>query len=418
MLTVKQVENAKAAEKPYKLSDGAGLHLFVAPTGFRSWRYRFQHNGREQLVVIGPAELVTLKQARARRDEIRLGRLGEKFNPPAVPSEPVDRVALRWLERNAERWGAKHVTVLRDRFEKDVFPAIGKMNIRDVTPRQVLLLLRAIEDRGATDIAHRIRGQLGAVFAFAISEELADTNPAEAIKAAMKPIPAFNRRPAVGTIFEAKQVLRKAESMPAHPVIRLAMRFLALTAQRPGECCGAEWREFLGVNDQWAAPVWNIPAERMKMSRPHSVPLARQTVEVLEAVRTYSGRMDHVFPSLRADRDGLSRNALRYLLARAGMVNVQVPHGWRATFSTIMNGEHPQDRLVIDLMLAHSPMGAVEAVYNRQPHEDRRRELAQAWADMLLEGAPSAAELLDLPRKKEAIAVAAPVVETTDIEQW
>jgi integrase len=393
-----QIRNAMARAKDYKLADTDGLFLHVQKTGHRSWRYRTEIKGREKVFTLGTYPELSLKAARRSRDAKRVEAQAVKSSGPAAAkflSEPLATVAARYLTRKSSLWSVDHRKELSRRLETHIYPTLGDLPVRDIQGVQILRALRVIEDAGSIDLAHRIRGLLSNIFGFAIGEGLAADNPAEGIKAALAPVPVWKHRPAVTTLDDARTVLRKVESIAAHPVIRLCMRFMALTAQRPGECAGAEWSEFLGVTDVWSEPTWVIPRERKGVKRGNTVPLSRQTVEVINAVRRYSGRLMQVFPSTRNDGEGLSNNALRYLLLRAGMVGVQVPHGWRATFSTVMNGLYPQDRLPIDLMLAHVSKGAVEAAYNRQEHMERRRELAQEWADLLLRDAPSASELLE-----------------------
>jgi integrase len=309
-------------------------------------------------------------------------------------------VTRRWHATNAPRWKPHHAAEVLGGLETEILTTLGDRPIKDVTAPAVLEVLRRIESRGAIDTAHRIRGRLSDVFAFGIGEALCETNPAEAIKAAMSPMPKGGHRPAATTLEDARDVLRAAEAIPAYPVTRLAMRFLALTACRPGEVGGMLWSELDG-------DLWRIPPERMKGGRrEHVVPLARQAMDVLATVRVLSGKMANVFPSAVSSRKGMSDNALGLLLRRAGLAGVQVPHGWRATFSTVMNERAPADRLMIDLMLAHAAegaKGAVEAAYNRAQHMTRRREIAQEWADLLLDGLPSSADLLHLPRKSSAL---------------
>jgi integrase len=160
---------------------------------------------------------------------------------------------------------------------------------------------------------------------------------------------------------------------------------LALTVVRPGEIRGATWSEFEALDG--SAPLWRIPAARMKAKREHLVPLARQAVDVLLATRPLTGRGPLVFPNARHAHRPMSENAIGYLLNRAGYHSRHVPHGWRATFSTVMNERFRADRHVIDLMLAHAPQDKTESAYNRALHLDRRRELVQVWADLLLDGA-------------------------------
>ena len=178
---------------------------------------------------------------------------------------------------------------------------------------------------------------------------------------------------------------------------RLALRLIALTAVRPEELRGALWEEFEDLNGD--APIWRIPAARMKgdierkdeLGGDHLVPLAPEGVAVLKAVWKLSGQGKLVFPNNRHSHRPMSENALGYLINRAGYHGRHVPHGFRAAFSTIMNEwakEHgrPDDREVIDLMLAHVPMNKVEGAYNRAAYMPRRRELAIIWANMLTTG--------------------------------
>jgi len=180
-------------------------------------------------------------------------------------------------------------------------------------------------------------------------------------------------------------------------VTKLALRFLALTAVRPGEIRGAAWAEFEQLDG--VEPTWRIPAPRMKMKHEHVVPLSRQSVAVLRAVRSLTGRGPLVFPNARHAHRPMSENALGYLLNRAGYHNRHVPHGWRSTFSTIMNERYRQDRQVIDLMLAHASKDKTESAYNRAAYMPRRRELAQEWSDLLLQNSADAASLVEGRRR-------------------
>lgn len=392
MLTDRQVRNAKPGEKPYKLPDERGLHLLVTPAGHRSWRWRYQKDGRERLVVLGSYPEMSLREAREARDDRRQDlRNGKPAPPPTGPT--FAEVAREWHRVNAPRWKPHHAADVLARLETHIFPKLGETPIAEVMAPALLDALRAVEKR-SPDVAHRIRGRVESIFAFAIGAGHCATNPAAMIADAMVPMPQMRHRPAVTTLEDARRVLAQVEAIPAHPVVRLAMRFLALTAARPGEVGGMLWSERDG-------DLWRIPAARMKMGREHVVPLSRQAAEVLEAVRPLTGRLANVFPAPQGRRLGISENALGDLMRRAGLQGIQVPHGWRATFSTVMNERFPADRLVIDLMLAHAEArGQVEAAYNRAQHTDRRRELAQLWADLLLEGAAPAGELVKLARRR------------------
>jgi integrase len=260
----------------------------------------------------------------------------------------------------------------------------------------VLMVLREIEARPAPETARRVRQRISAVFVYSVALGIGETDPAAIVRGAMAPV-IKTRQPAITDLAEARKVLAAVESQPAHPTTKLANRLLALTAVRPGELRAARWEEFEGLDGK--QPLWRIPAERMKMKKEYLVPLSHQAVEVITATRALNGRCPLVIPSSRHAHHPLSENSIGYLLNRAGYHGRHVPHGWRATFSSTMNEAFRSDRHVIDLMLAHAPKDKTEAAYNRAIHMERRRELAQLWADMLLENAIDLPTVLIGPRR-------------------
>lgn len=238
-------------------------------------------------------------------------------------------------------------------------------------------------------------------------------------------LPPSKRYPALLDVDAIRRMLADVDRAGASPVTRLAGRSLALTAQRPGMVRHMEWGEVSGVD--WGSPsadvsevLWTVPADKIKQELhlrsdeafDHKIPLSPPAVETLRVVRLLTGRAPYVFPNARAGTSAMSENAIGYLYNREGYKGKHVPHGWRSSFSTIMNEQAERelgtdlrllaDRLIIDLMLAHTPAGmsATELRYNRARYMDRRRELAQRWADMIMEGALPATEILDSPRRK------------------
>lgn len=391
VLTDAQVRKAKAAEKPYKMPDGNGLHLYVTPAGGKHWRYRYEFGGKEKLLSIGSYPVVSIADARAARDTARAAvkdgrdpavlKKARKLTAAVVAGTSFENVARDWYANQKGMWTQVHASDVLRSLERDVFPEIGSLPISEITPPVVLAALRIIEARGAVESGRRARQRISAVFQFAIAESKASTDPAAMVQKALRPL-VKGKQPAITRLTDARQILRDVDSTPAHPVTKLAIRLLALTAVRPGELRGARWTEFNDLEGH--SPSWLIPAERMKMKVEHEVPLSSQAVETLNVVRKLSGAGPLVFPSIRHAHKPITENALGYLLNRAGYHGRHVPHGWRATFSTIMNERFKTDRQVIDLMLAHAPGNGVEGAYNRAIHAERRRELAQIWADLLM----------------------------------
>ena len=406
MLTDKEVKAAEVREKPYRLPDGGGLSLRVLPTGGKLWQYRYELGGKERIFSIGQYPKVGLAAARRARDEardlVRQGRdptIDRKIRRAAAveaAGATFEKMARAWHAHQQPQWSARHASDVLRSLEVDVLPALGPLPVTEINAPMVLAVVRAIEGRSAVETAHRVRQRISAVFQHAISSGQAQADPAAMIQGAMKAVKR-GRQPAVIDLAGVREILQRAEAVPAFPVTLLALRFLALTSVRPGEVVGTRWEEFEGLDGE--QPLWVIPALRMKMKRPHEVPLSRQAVEVLDAIRPLTGHYPLVFPNARYAHRPMSNNALGYLMNRAGYHSRHVPHGWRSSFSTIMNERYREDRGVIDQMLAHIPKNHVEAAYNRAQHMPRRRELAQAWADLLMEGIPSAHTLIGHRRK-------------------
>jgi integrase len=403
MLTDTACRKAKPQEKPYKLGDAAGLYLYVLPTGYRSWRWKYRVAGKEKRLVFGAYPDVTLAEAREmREDAARQLRGGvdpsiDKRQRAAAHTARVGAtfktIADDWMESQAPTWSKGHAQVVKASLERDVFGKIGHLPIDAITTPMVLEVLRPIEQRGAIETAHRIRQRISEIYARAIGSGIVAADPAAIAQRALAPI-RRGKQPAVRTVEAARTVLRKVEAQPAHALTKLASRFLALTAVRSGVLRMAEPREFEGLDGP--EPLWRIPAAKMKLVLERKndaafefvVPLSRQAADTIKLAIEFSGNGPLIFRSIRHPRRPLSDSTLSKAYREAGFTGQHVPHGWRSTFSTVMNElagaeNRVGDRAIIDLMLAHVPAG-VEGIYNRAAYMPRRREVAQEWADMLI----------------------------------
>ena len=408
MLTDRQLRALKPAARLYRLRDGGGLVMQVMPSGGRLWHYRYQLGGKERTLSIGTYPEVSLAQARQARDEAReLVRQGRdpstekrlrKLSAIAAGGATFEAAARAWHARHKPSWTARHADDVLRSLEADAVPTLGKLPLGEVTPPMILRVLRVLEERGAVESAHRLRQRISAIFVDAIAEGVVSADPAASLAALLKPV-VRGRQPALTDIGDLRAMLRAAETLPGQPVTKLALRFLALTVVRPGEeLLGARLAEIEDLDGE--APTWRVPSARTKTkAADHLVPLAPGAVDVIRTLLPLIGPSGLLFPTARTTRRAISNNAIGYLLNRAGYHGLHVPHGWRAAFSTVMNERHRADRAVIDLMLSHAPKEKVEAAYNRATHMERRRELAEEWAALLLEGMPPAAALLEGPRR-------------------
>lgn len=412
MLTDVAIKKAAPKEKPYKLYDSGGLFLHITPAGSKLWRMKFVRAGKEKLLSFGAYPDVTLLEARKKRDEarddLREGHdptIRKKVRQASIATDEqntFEAMAREWAHANRARWVKDHHDRVMRSLEIDAFPAVGAMPIRDIKPPHILAIIQKVEKRGKSITSRLVRQRMSAVFVYAIATGRADNDPAAPLKAVLPPVKS-RKQPAVTTIEEARQVIAACERVPGNPITKLCLRFLALTATRPVEARGARWEEF--ELDESGDPIWRIPAERMKMRREHVVPLSRQAVEVLYAVREFVGERRFVFPGERHITEPVGESTLLDTLNRAGFYSRHVPHGWRSTFSTVMNDKYPLEPHIIDAMLAHAPRNQVEARYNRAEYMARRRELAQDWADMLMANAQPAVDLANVRRKVRTDAV-------------
>jgi integrase len=434
MLTEKTVLAAAPRDKAYKLPDSAGLFLFVSPGGTKSWRFKYRTGGKEKLLVFGRHPEISLKSARLARDEAKrslaagrdpgLEARRLKLVGQGRAEDTFEKWARAWFEAQKPRWKPVHASDVIESMERDLFPVFGAYPVTDIDEPLILSALRRVEKRGAIETARRLRQRAERVFKYAKAAGAGNLNPAADVKEAMQPLPRRRRWPAIVAIEPLRELILTVDGAGAMPTTRLASRFLALTAQRPGMVAGLPWAEIEGVDwenadDPSPNATWKVPSERMKLDLDlredddwdHEVPLAPAAVEVLRAVRPLTGQGPLVFCSSRSSHDPMSGNAIGYLYNRVGYKGRHVPHGWRSAFSTIMNGraERAQpgadrliiDRLIIDLMLAHVPSGMSETEfrYNRNRYMERRREIATDWAQLLVAGLPPASSILSGRRR-------------------
>lgn len=420
MLTDKECRAAKAGAKPVKLFDAHGLHLLISTTGHKSWRLKYRVAGKEKQIAFGAYPAMRLSEARimsaAARKTLQDGsdpalEFGKKAKQRQLATDTAmtfEAVATTWHSEQKSNWKPRYAQEVISSLKRDVFPTLGKMDVRKIRAKNVREVLQAVQARGALETAYRILQRIESVYEYAISEELAEIDPTTGVVPSLKKV-LKRRQPAVLSIPRAQAFLKAYEATPGHPGTKLASRLLALTAARPGMIQLAEVNEFHGLDGQ--EPVWTVPAEKMKLRLAESeqeafdftMPLSRQAVAVVKAALGLAGKRKYLFPSARHTKRPITANALNVAYRRvAGWEGQHVPHGWRATFSTIMNeraatAERDSDRKIIDLMLAHVPSG-VEGRYNRAAYMPRRRQIAQEWADLLCVGLASLESLLELPR--------------------
>jgi len=404
MLSTAEAKAAAPRSRAWKLFDGQGLFLFVAPTGCKSWRMKYRHGGREKLLTFGRFPEVSVNAARARRDAARAQlRAGQDPAQAVTQIESFEELARAWHDHMCRTWSATHGADVLAGLERDVFPALGHRAAASITAPELLGVLRGIEARDRIETARRLRQRLSMIFRYGTAEGFLEDDPAEKLGAAMRSSRPPRPHPALTAIEDCRALLAACDHVAgAGNMVAHASRFLALTAVRLDAVRGMRWNEVEDLDGP--QPLWRVPPARMKLKREkkdearfeHLVPLAPAAVAVLHAAshllhpnraNLHSGGADlHaglVFPG-RSPTSPLGERAIGTLYVRAGFAGRHVPHGWRASFSTILNEQLGDEWApAIDRALAHSPKDKVEAAYNRALQLTRRRQLFDRWAELL-----------------------------------
>ena len=405
MLTDLAIRKAKPREKGYKIADERSFFLFISPTGAKSFRWKYAYAGKEKVLTFGQWPDITLTRARELVTVAR-GVLAEGHDPGVLKRQTfaaritenattLEQITREWHGKQATRWTKIQAAAVIRSLERDIFPSLGSSPIASINVSQLRSVLSEIESRGAIETAHRIRRRLDNVWTYAIATDRAKKNPAEQLKGTLTTFSRSNKQPAALTIEAARHVYKTASAYPAAMETRSCFQFQALTAVRPGDARGAEWTELSDLDG--SKPEWRVPAARMKGSvqhkanpaNDHIVPLSPEAVAILRAIQSLTGFGKLIFPSPRYPKRPLTDLALSMLLRRAGFEGRHVPHGWRASFSTIMNDRHPSEAAVIDAALSHQVKG-VEGRYNRAKHLERRRDLLAEWAALITNDGPTA----------------------------
>lgn len=398
MLNDIQCRKAKPQANPYKLPDSKGLYLEVKPNGVKAWRYRFKLEGKESVFAIGeygttpPA--ITLVEARKKRDEARdLVKRGinpahnrqlEKIKLGQEASTTFEAVALEWLA--LKDWEKVTKDRRLDMLRRVVFPSIGLLPIKQVTPAHILdILQRTGKDRPT--VAAEARRTMQGVFDLAICTLRADTDPVHPVRKALPANKTQHKRALADN--EIGQLLRDLDGYQGNFQTVAAFRIMWLTLCRPSEATEAQWAEF-----DLDATIWRIPAERMKKRKEHVIPLPAQAVAVLRSMHGVTGRHTHVFPNRDDRAQPMTDATMRQALKKLGWSGRYSPHATRTTGSTRLNEMgYPSDW--IERQLAHVETNAVRRTYNHADYMTDRAVMMQQWADYL-DGLKNGAQVIPL----------------------
>jgi len=386
-LTNTQVKQSKPREKVYALADGQGLQLRVKPNGSKLWIFNYYtpFTKKRTAISFGIYPNISIADARKLREEAKK-LLSQNINPKErrdekrrtddiIHNNTLEHISAKWLEVKKSTISRNHAKDIWRSLELHIFPSIGKVPIHKITAIKTIEIIEPISAKGNLDTVKRLCQRLNEIMIYSVNTGLIQANPLSGISKAFK-TPVKQHLPTL-----------KPEQLPtlmqtlAIANIKITTRCLIEwqlhTMVRPSEASGAEWIE-IDFNNK----LWNIPAERMKSKKDHSVPLTKQSLMLLELMQTISLESDYIFPSDRNSKKHTNSQTANTALKRMGFKNQLVAHGLRSLASTILN-EEGFDGDTIEAALAHTGDNEVRNAYNRADYIKRRIPLMQWWSQYI-----------------------------------
>jgi integrase len=382
------LRNAKPQATKYKLYDDSGLLVVITPTGGKLWRFKYRFGGAEKELSLGAYPDVSLRDARARRDEARsqiaagadpgLEKKRKKAAAALVAANTFKAIADEFVQKR-EQEGMADATMIKLRWfnsllEKDV----GYRPVTEIEPMELLAAIKKIEKLGNHETAKRVRAFAARVFRYAVITGRCRFNPAADLGEALI-APKVKHHAAIIEPEEVGRLLRAIDTYRGHGLSPLALKMLPHVFVRPGELRHAEWDEF-----DLEKAVWRIPAAKMKMRYDHTVPLSTQVLAILNEAAQCRGRSKYVFPAVSSWQNPMAENTLNVALRRMGFTaDEMTSHGFRSTASSLLNESGLWSPDAIERALAHQSGDAVRAIYHRGKHWGERVRMAQWWSDYL-----------------------------------
>jgi integrase len=378
------IKALKPKDKSYMVTDSGGLCLVVSPAGGKLWRWRYRFNGKEQSFSIGKYPSISLADARRKRDEAR-ALVNEGKHPTREKKikklrriengeNTFESIARRWIDLKENKLDHKYHKQCLKKLQLHVFPAIGALPITDIIIPDIVKVVEKIGERGTIETAKRTKQLISQIFRYAAQRGMCPHNPA----ADLRDILPTQQKKHHACIHpkELPQLLQQI-ALRERDMSKAAMQLLALTFVRTGELTGAKWEEI-----DWEQQEWHIPKERMKMRRPHIVPLSRQALQIFSDLRSITGRREFIFFSGASKSKHISNGTVLMALRRMGYQGKMTGHGFRALASTILNekGYNPD---WIERQLAHEDNDKIRSAYNRAEYLAERKKMMQDYADML-----------------------------------
>ncbi len=382
-----EIRGLKPQDKVYKRADEHGLYLEVHPSGAKLWRYRYIFLGKDKRIALGSCPDVSLAEARRKHGDARpkvqdgIDPLAERKREKLVAhynaANSFEEVAKEYIDKMVAEGRADTTTTKANWLLEQLAP-IASRPVADLKPIDVLAALKRLEANGKHETARHCRSFASRVFRYAVATGRGETDPTSILRGALI-APKVTHHAAILEPEQVGELLRAIDSYSGHLVTRIAMQIAPHVMARPGELRMAQWPEF-----DLDGAVWEIPAERMKMRRPHAVPLSRQVLGFLEELQPLTGPGGFAFPAFHTSLRPMSENTINQAFRRMGYsVGEVTPHGLRTTASTLLNESGQWSPDAIERSLAHADANTVRGIYNRGRYWEERVAMHQWWSDHL-----------------------------------
>lgn len=379
------IKNLKPKAKPYREADTGGLCIEITPSGSKLWRWRYRFQGKEQTLALGKYPRVLLAQARKLRDEARAlldagkhptrEKKAKKLRQAFEGENTFEKVTRNWMSIKGKNLNQKYHKQSLARLEQHVFPLIGSLPITEITIPDVVHVVEKIGLRGTIETAHRMKQVISQVFRYAAQRGLCKFNPAADLRDVLPPSEE-KHHPCIHPS-DLPKLLKDMANYKGDHLTKAAMQLFALTFVRTSELIGAAWDEI-----DFDRQEWHIPKERMKMKRPHIVPLSSQALSIFRTLHALTGDKHFIFHSQKGKNKHISNCAVLMALRRMGYQGRMTGHGFRTLASTILNEKnYPPD--VIERQLSHEDNDKIRSAYNRAEYLLERKKMMQDYADLL-----------------------------------
>ncbi|WP_159820307.1 integrase arm-type DNA-binding domain-containing protein [Colwellia sp. 20A7] len=395
-----EVKNAKPKDKEYNLSDGEGLSLRIKPKGSKLWIFNYYRPYTKKRANIGFGQYPALSLAEARKLRSNARELlAKNIDPKTDRDDKVQeekntlentfgKYADTWKILKTSQWKEPTIRRAHQTLTKHALPTLKDLPISQVKPKQIIAIMKPLIAENKRETVKRLCSFINQIMRLAVADGSIEFNPISDLSGFF---PTAVREHFKTLKPEQLPYLLKVMARAKISDITRCMFELQLhTAVRPVEAATARWEEFnLEEN------LWIIPANKMKKNREHIIPLSPQVINLLDFLRTISGKKEYLFPGVKHPSSHANRETVNTAMKRNGLKGQIVSHGLRALFSTTCNEQNFESD-IIETSLAHLDKDVTRRSYNRSEYLERRKKLMCWWSDHIEKASVGSLSIISL----------------------